>query len=45
MKSAIDVTKCGVMVIEGKVVQQEKDKWKQDFLIDSMNEEIKRMTE
>ena len=45
MKSAIAVTRTGTLRAEENVVGLEKQKKKQDFLIDSMNEEIKRLTE
>ena len=45
MKSEIDVTRRTTYRAEENVVNLEKMKKKQDFLIDTMNEEIKRLTE
>ncbi len=45
MKSEIDVTRRTTYRAEENVVNLEKMKKKQDFLIDMMNEEIKRLTE
>ena len=45
MKSELAVTRRTVYRGEENVVGLEKEKKKQDFLIDSMNEEIKRLTE
>lgn len=42
MVSAIAVTRTGTLRAEENVVQLEKSKKKQDVLIDSINEEIKR---
>ena len=44
MKSEIDVTRRTTYRAEENVVNLEKMKKKQDFLIDTMNEEIKRLT-
>lgn len=45
MKSEIDVTRQTTYRAEENVMNLEKMKKKQDFLIDMMNEEIKRLTE
>lgn len=45
MVSAIAVTRTGTLRAEENVVQLEKQKKKQDLLIDSINEEIKRKQE
>ena len=45
MKSEIGVTRTATYVAEKSVVNLEKQKKKQDLLIDSMNEEIKRLNE
>jgi hypothetical protein len=45
MKSEIAVTKRTTYRAEESVVTLEKQKKKQDHLIDSMNEEIKRLNE
>jgi hypothetical protein len=45
MKGEIAVAKRTTYRAEENVVSLEKDKNKQDLLIDSMNEEIKRLTE
>jgi hypothetical protein len=45
MKGEIAVTKRTTYRAEENVVQLENDKKKQDLLIDTMNEEIKRLTE
>ena len=45
MKKAIGVTKRTTYRAEQNVTELEKDQKKQDFLIDQMNEEIKRLNE
>lgn len=45
MESEIAVTKTTTYAAELSVVKLEKDKKKQDLLIDNMNEEIKRLNE
>ena len=45
MKSEIAITRRTVYRGEENIASLEKDKKKQDILIDSMNEEIKRLTE
>ena len=45
MTSEIAVTKTTTYTAEENVVRLEKDKKKQDLLIDTMNEEMKRLTE
>lgn len=45
MKSEIGVTRTATYVAEKSVVNLEKQKKKQDLLIDTMNEEIKRLNE
>lgn len=45
MESEIAVTKRTTYRAELSVVNLEKDKKKQDLLIDTMNEEIKRLNE
>lgn len=45
MTSEIAFTRRTVYRGEENIVGLEKEKKKQDFLIDSMNEEIKRLTE
>ena len=45
MVSAISVTRTGTLRAEENVQNLEKQKKKQDMLIDSMNEEIKRKQE
>jgi hypothetical protein len=45
MKSEIAVTRRTTYTAEESVVKLEKSKKKQDLLIDTMNEEIKRLNE
>jgi hypothetical protein len=45
MKSETRITKTATYTAEENVVALEKQKKKQDHLIDSMNEEIKRLNE